>query len=116
MVLAISSVTGKSQDAQAHYINVNDFNVMVANNEVEISWTTEKSVATNYFEVEKSTDGEEFNTVSVVMGPDPTKTGCDCYSCFDKINAKTKTVYYRVKHIDTKGAVELSGIKAITLK
>lgn len=115
LVLAFSSITGKSQNTQVHYINVTDFNVTEIGNEMKISWTMGKSAVANYFEVEKSTDGEEFKTVAIVMGPDPTKTDCDCYWYVDKINTKTKAVYYRLKHIDTNGDAELSRIKMITL-
>ena len=116
MLLIFLGFTGKSQSSQVHNINVMNFSVTNVDNEVEVSWATEKSVAANYFEVEKSSDGKEFKTVAVVMGPDPTRTSCDCYWCVDKINTKTKTLYYRLKHIDTNGGVELSRIKMITLK
>ncbi|HEY5368552.1 MAG TPA: hypothetical protein VIJ75_06110 [Hanamia sp.] len=106
----------KSQSVQLHKIHITDFNVSNDGNKVEINWATDRSEATNYFEVEKSNDGREFKTVAVVMGPDPSKTDCDCYGCVDKINTKTKAFYYRLKHIDTNGTVEISGIKMITLK
>ena len=115
MILAVLGITGKSQNAQVHHINVIDFNVAKVENEVEISWATGMAEATNYFQVEKSTDGEEFKTVAIVMGPDPTKTACDCYWYLDNISTKTKTVYYRLKHIDTNGGAELSRIKMIML-
>ena len=70
----------------------------------------------NYFEVEKSGDGRDFKTVALVMGPDPSKKDCDCYGCYDKINSKSDTTYYRVKHVDSNGVFDFSSVKMIGLK
>ena len=114
--LAVLTVAGKSQDAQARHINMIDFNVVKDGNRVEINWITDKKEATNYFEVEKSGDGRDFKTVALVMGPDPSKKDCDCYGCYDKINSKSDTTYYRVKHVDSNGVFDFSSVKMIGLK
>ena len=55
-------------------------------------------------------------TVALVMGPDPSKKDCDCYGCYDKINSKSDTTYYRVKHVDSNGVFDFSSVKMIGLK
>ncbi len=114
--LALAGVVGKSQNVQLQKIHIIDFSVANDGNKVEINWATAKSMNAHYFEVEKSSDGQQFKTIAIVMGPDPLKAGCDCYWCNDKINTKTKVVYYRLKHININGGAELSGIKMIALK
>jgi len=114
--LAVLTIAGKSQDAQARHINVIDFYVFKDGNRVEINWSTDKKEVTNYFEVEKSGDGRDFKTVAIVMGPDPSKKDCDCYGCFDKINSRSEVNYYRVKHVDSNGVIDFSSVKMIGLK
>lgn len=114
--LVVLTIGSKSQNVQTGHIIMTEFNVVKDGNRVEINWTTDKKEATNYFEVEKSGDGRDFKTVAVVMGPDPSKKDCDCYGCFDKINARSEVIYYRVKHVDSNGVVDFSSVKMIGLK
>ena len=116
MVFTILAFAGNAQTAQHKKINITDFQVVKNQNKVDINWSTDKTVNTNYFEVEKSNDGKNFKTVAYVLGADPTKTDCDCYGCFDKINTNAKESYYRLKHVDTNGSVEFSEVKMIAFK
>jgi len=113
MVFTIGAFSGNAQQKK---INITDFHVVKNQNNVHINWSTDKTVSTNYFEVEKSNDGKNFKTVAYVLGADPTKTDCDCYGCFDKINTNAKESYYRLKHVDTNGSVEFSEVKMIAFK
>ena len=103
-----------AQKIHPNKIRIVDFKVMRDQNKVSINWSTDNAWPTNYFEVEKSNDGENFKTVAYVLGADPAKTGCDCYGCFDKIKAG-QGYYYRLKHVDLNGEVELSEVKLIAL-
>jgi hypothetical protein len=106
-----------AQKTQESKINIIDFHVVKDQNKVSINWATDKMVATNYFEVEKSNDGKNFKTVALVMGPDPAKANCDCYGCFDKISKNNnRESYYRLKHVAENGAVEFSEVKLLALK
>ena len=116
IILVALSFGCKAQNASQHKINFIDFHVVKNHNKVDINWSTDKTVTTNYFEVEKSNDGKNFKTVAYVLGADPTETNCDCYGCFDKITASSKESYYRLKHVDSNGIVEFSEVKSIALK
>jgi hypothetical protein len=113
MLFTILAFAGNAQQKK---INITDFRVVKDENKVDINWSTDKTVSTNYFEVEKSNDGKNFKTVAYVLGADPTKTDCDCYGCFDKVNTNAKECYYRLKHVDTNGSVEFSEVKMIAFK
>lgn len=116
IVCTALAFAGNAQNGQHSKINITDFHVVKNKNKVDINWSTDKSVGTNYFEVEKSSDGKNFKTVAYILGADPAKTDCDCYGCFDKISTNAKESYYRLKHVDTNGLVEFSEVKMIAFK
>lgn len=113
MFFVVFSLGSKAQSVPAK-INITNFHIEQTKDKININWSTKNS-QTNYFEVEKSKDGKNFKTVAYVLGADPTKTNCDCYGCFDKINSKVKELYYRLKHVDANGLVEFSEVKILAL-
>jgi len=116
IIFAALSFEGFAQNAQQQKINIINFQVVKNQNKVDINWSTAKDASTNYFEVERSTDGKNFKTVAMVMGPDPSKTDCDCYGCFDKVTSHSKESYYRLKHVDSNGIVQFSDVKMVALR
>jgi len=114
MFFVVFSLGSKAQNVQQSGINITNFHVKKNNDKVNISWLT-SNLQTNYFEVEKSKDGKNFKTVAYVLGADPTKTDCDCYGCFDKVNSNSKELYYRLKHVDINGLVEFSEVKILAM-
>jgi hypothetical protein len=82
---------------------------------IKIDWATDNKVPTNYFEIERSSDGINFNTIALVLGPDPKQPGCDCYECFDKPGSNTKKYFYRLKHVSINGEIELSETKMLAI-
>jgi hypothetical protein len=105
-----------AQTNNAEKINITSFQVVKEQNKVVIEWSTDPASQTNYFEVEKSTDGKNFKTVAYVLGADPTKADCDCFGCFDKLTGKSKESYYRLKHVNSNGDVQFSEVKMLALK
>jgi hypothetical protein len=114
MIFVAFSLGSKAQNVQRSKVGITNFHVEKNKDKVNINWSTGNS-RTNYFEVEKSKDGKNFKTIAYVLGADPTKTDCDCYGCFDKINSKFKELYYRLKHVDTNGSVEFSEVKILAM-
>lgn len=72
-----------------------DLKAVVSNQKVQLNWKTEENQQVNLFEVEKSTDGKNFNLAALVFSTD--KTDAEEYFFFEK-NAGKKMVY-RVKII-----------------
>jgi hypothetical protein len=115
--LAINSATiGQGQVKEKAKINFTNFKVNHIRNKIAIDWGTDNKIATNYFEIERSSDGINFKTIALVLGPDPKQTDCDCYECFDKPDFKTKKYYYRLKHVSTDGEIELSETRMLAIK
>jgi hypothetical protein len=107
---SLISLEGWSQDKKGpKNINYTSFTVSTKQNKVMLNWTTDNAVSTNYFEIQKSSDGVNYKTIALVMGPDPKQPGCDCYGCFEKLSGKNvKQSYYRLKHINADGTGQLS--------
>ncbi len=100
--------------AQQRDVNITGFTVSANENKVVLDWKTDGTLATNYFEVQKSADGINFKTIALVLGPDPKQTSGDSYGFFDKNLAKNlKQSYYRLVHVDANGIQQLSAVKLL---
>ena len=116
-ILLISTIVFASSTglkAQTYFINVTDFTISTKEQKVIIDWKTDGATATNYFAVQKSTDGINYKTVALVLGPDPKQKNSDCYGCSDKyVSKNAKHSYYRLVHIDTNGIEQISKAKLL---
>ena len=114
-ILLISTIVLSSSGliAQNNKVKVTDFTVTAKEQKVIIDWKTDGTDA-NYFAIQKSTDGINFKTVALVLGPDPKQKNGNCYGCFDKNLSKTaKQSYYRLVHIDTDGNEQITETKLL---
>lgn len=111
----VSTVCFSQKNAGAK-VSILDFKLEKTHGKVNIHWATNKTDEVNYFEVERSSDGKNFKTVALVLGPDPMVSEGDCYGCFDKLQPGAKQRYYRLKHVDVNGGVAFSEVKMIALK
>lgn len=113
-VFSTISLTAWSQPqaVEPGKINFTNFSINRVDKKIRIDWSTDKNIVTNYFELQKSTDGKNFKTIAMIMGPDPKAGDCDCYNCFDKPAANDNAIlYYRVRHIDVDGNEQYSVAK-----
>ncbi len=78
---------------------------------IVLNWTANDGGNSNYFEVERSSDGKKFKTIMVVLGSDPSKNGPDKFESAHKVPTKNKA-YYRLKHINSEGIITFSSIKS----
>lgn len=117
--LAILVIWGFGATAQeaTEKMNVSDFSLVQQQNKIIIRWVSvDSKTETNYFTVEKSVDGKNFKTVAYLLGADPKEKDCDCFRCFDKITAKSKGTYYRLKQVTNNGTVQYSETKILAIK
>ncbi len=73
---------------------------------VDLTWTTATEINNRGFEIQRSTDNVNFNTIGFVKGAGTT-TEKQTYSYFDNV-AIAGTYYYRLKQIDFDGSYEFS--------
>jgi hypothetical protein len=85
-------------------ITITNFKVYENNAQLIIDWSTAGPAEVNYWQVQSSTDGQRYNTIALVFGPDPRQQG-DRYQYKGKIReaATGGKICYRVSPIDAKG-------------
>jgi hypothetical protein len=113
-VLVGLSSWAQNQQSPRNKLSFSKFVLSTDEKRVSISWSIKNSMPTNYFEIQKSTDGVNFKTIALVLGPDPKQLKGDSYGCFDKyVRKEAKHAYYRLKHIDINGTEQLSEAKLL---
>jgi hypothetical protein len=107
-LVALFAAIGFAGNAQINNktINITNFTVYAKEAKILVDWATDGASSTNYWEVQRSTDGVQFATVALVLGPDPAQEG-DKYRAAVKDN-KITTAYYRLRHIGTDGKEQVS--------
>jgi hypothetical protein len=78
---------------------------------VKISWTTQSELNNDYFDVERSLDGESFTKITSAQGAGTT-TQIHYYSTDDN-NAPAGTIYYRLKQVDFDGTYTYSEVDKV---
>jgi hypothetical protein len=87
-------------------VNLLRFEVKNSKNGVDLSWSTSEEVNNEGFEVEKSSNGKEFNTIMFLKAK-ANKSNTYYYTDPETLVANT---YYRLKHTDLNGKVGYSKI------
>lgn len=87
----------------------------ITNKSVIINWVTVSEQNNSHFEVERSTDQKSFKTVAMILdGFAANGTGKTYKFKEDVGNVKNgKTIYYRLKQIDTNNEIHYSTVMAI---
>lgn len=88
-------------------IKINYFNASKANGYNSLNWQAACSSSQAIFEVERSTDGINFTTISVITA---NQARCAQPFNYNDFTAPTGTVFYRIKIIDVDGKITNSAI------
>jgi len=94
------------------------FNAIPTNKGVMLNWITSNEINNNHFEVEESTNNNEFTTVAYVLDGFAKAGGTKEYQYNDN-SSKTQSsavVYYRLKQVDANGHVSYSKVIAVKLQ
>jgi hypothetical protein len=78
---------------------------------IRLNWQTATEVNNDYFEVQRSVDGELFESIGKVDGAGTTTSMSD-YEFFDN-NYPSSRLFYRVKQVDLSGEVSFSSIASV---
>lgn len=93
---------------------LSSFNAESASNgTVNIAWETASEVNCDYFSVERSMDGNNFEVISSVKGAGNTSTSSK-YSYIDD-NPHSPVSYYRLKQVDFDGKFEIFKVVSVNL-
>ncbi|MBC7902678.1 MAG: T9SS type A sorting domain-containing protein [Gemmatimonadaceae bacterium] len=93
-------------------VTFSSFNATKNDNAVVLTWTTANEFNNNNFEIEKSTDGLNYNVIAVMMGAGTSSTSSS-YKFTDK-NISNSVVYYRLRQVDIDGNSKYSVVKTIS--
>jgi Secretion system C-terminal sorting domain len=77
----------------------------------KLQWATATELNNDRFEIERSTDGKNWQTIGTVRGSGTTNT-LQNYTFLDN-DAKANTNYYRLRQIDFDGATDVSAVVTI---
>ncbi len=96
-------------------IELLDFKVRAnSQNQVQIDWSTATEIQNDFFLIERSKDGSNWEVIKKVKGKDFSNTPTH-YSISDGVPYQGVS-FYRLKQIDTDGTETIFPIKAVTLE
>jgi hypothetical protein len=96
------SISSKAQNNIESPAGVKNFKVNLQNNQLYMDWSVDARENSNYWEVQGSTNGKEFSSIGLVMGPDPSNENVFRFKQqLNKIKPGMK--YYRVLEIRNDG-------------
>lgn len=112
----VYSATGSLDEAAP--VDLSQFSGRLNDNNIELHWTTESEVNNAGFEIQRSYDGHNYETIAFVEGHGTTEYS-QSYSFEDsgvRNRALNNIAYYRLKQIDFDGKRSYSYIIGIDLK
>ncbi len=89
------------------------FNATAMGSAVKVHWSTASETNNDFFEVQRSKDGDVFESLAKVKGAGNSNTVID-YNWMDE-NPFQNLSYYRIKQVDFNGAFTYSDVKAIEI-
>lgn len=104
-------ITLTNLDCNLLPIELTNFDAEKKNEIVTLNWQTNYEVNNNYFVVEKSTNGLDFETHDVIKGSGNTSTKINYQSTDNKLSAGI--MYYRLKQVDYDGKSTYSKIVSV---
>ncbi len=95
-------------------IKLESFAASVSGNAVKLNWLTASEVNSDHFEIERSTDGQNFVLAGKVSAAGSATT-TNSYGYTDDASKLKGTVYYRLKLVDKNGSSTYSKVISIPL-
>ncbi|HLF47424.1 MAG TPA: T9SS type A sorting domain-containing protein [Chitinophagaceae bacterium] len=96
-------------------VKLTSFTANLKNTNVELAWTTVEEKNFNLFEVERSFDGADYKTISLVFANGSTNSKTN-YSYTDNVKDIAKSIiYYRLKMVDIDGSFKYSDVRVIRI-
>lgn len=88
-------------------VTYKSFNIIQAPDANILKWTTASESNNSHFDIQRSTDGKNFETIGKVKGHGNSMK-VNAYQYSDNTYLTAKTIYYRLKQVDYDGKFELS--------
>jgi hypothetical protein len=98
-------------DLQALPVKFLAFTTIKNKTDVQISWSTAEEMNVNVYEIERSSDGLNWNKIAYVASKGSTQN-TNSYTYIDK-NISAGVLYYRVKEVDIDGNFSYTSISSV---
>ncbi len=95
-------------------VELSKFSANPKGKNVELRWETEAEIAFSYFEVERSVEGRDFETLTTIEGMGGNNSTTE-YTYIDRLPFNGMN-YYRLKIVDLDGSYEYSNIEVVNLR
>ena len=92
-------------------VELSKFNVKKADKSVMLSWATASEKNNDHFDIQKSINGTQFQTIGQVKGSGTNLSGA-IYNFEDK-NPSVGIAYYRLKQVDSDGKYTYTSVRSI---
>ena len=113
--LIMDNTTGSSPNGFYAYgllpVNFTNFFISKTDQNIQLSWSTDKEINNSHFEVERSFNGLNWEKIAVIVGSENDKNNSN-YSYSDK-EISRPVVYYRIRQVDIDGRSVYTSIKTI---
>ncbi|MFZ4797465.1 MAG: T9SS type A sorting domain-containing protein [Bacteroidia bacterium] len=90
-------------------VKFTSFNAIINNKQTNLSWTTASEINNKGFEVERSTDGVNFETIGFVKG----NGNSNRISKYSFVHPNQSSAFYRLKQIDFDGKFDYSNVISV---
>lgn len=91
-------------------VTLTGFSATKTTNTVKLKWTARDEININSYEIQRSSNGRDFNTLSSIAGRN---NGLQCDYSFDDMNPLQGASYYRLRILGTAGYVKFSKIISV---
>lgn len=91
-------------------LNLIDFKAAWQNNDALVHWTVQQEAAGTYYEVHRSLDGQQFESIALVQGKALSKEKINYQMLDTKGSERSTDLYYRLKIIEASGEAANSHI------
>lgn len=103
LLMILVFILGKAQAQSAttdSRITITNFNVYENNDQLVIDWQATGMVEANYWQIQRSSDGKNYATIALVLGPDP-RQGANRYQYRAKMKKRGEAnLSYRLTPVD----------------
>lgn len=89
-------------------VTLTQFNAEISNNKIDLTWNTESELNSDYFRIQKSSDGYNFNDIGIVQGAGTSNILLSyLFSDFEPFEGNN---FYRLIFVDINGSENFSDI------
>ena len=111
--VATYTIPVTSTTASVLPVNIVSFTGNINNKIVQLNWQTSQENNSSYFEVQRSSNGSNFEPISTITAKGSTGTISTYQEKDDLFFYKGKVIYYRLKMVDTDGKFKYSKVLVI---